>query len=308
MISEPLQPVRTGEALAQGVRHTAASLLEDAVVRLRDPGRDGVEKTVHETRKRIKELRALLRLVDKDLVDQGKGPVRPAANQRLRTAAGMLGAARDSAVLLETLESVARHPRSPHGAIGLVREWLQRKHEAEGEPPAGTLAEARGLLERVHGEVAGWEIEAGEAWEAIGPSLRLIYQRGRRAFAAARQAEDAETWHEWRKRSKDLRYALELLRESSPQVMAGQVVVAKTLTDDLGEDHDLAVLLECLPAMGSAVLEEGELAPVISDMRGAAWRKASRVGEWVYAEKAGAFQRRMASYWRTACRWEETGS
>ena len=48
--------------------------------------------------------------------------------------------------------------------------------------------------------------------------------------------------HEWRKRTKDLRYALELLEPLWPDVMEAFAAEVDDLADLLGEDHDLALL------------------------------------------------------------------
>ena len=59
--------------------------------------------------------------------------------------------------------------------------------------------------------------------------------------AANRDGSD-ESFHEWRKRTKDLRYGIELLARAWPETMQPMAESAKHLTDLLGNDHDLAVL------------------------------------------------------------------
>jgi CHAD domain-containing protein len=55
-----------------------------------------------------------------------------------------------------------------------------------------------------------------------------------------------ENFHEWRKRVKYYRYQLKLLRDFWKPVMEALRREAVKLSDDLGDDHDLAVLVEYL--------------------------------------------------------------
>jgi CHAD domain-containing protein len=69
--------------------------------------------------------------------------------------------------------------------------------------------------------------------------------------AAVRGASD-ENLHEWRKRTKELRYQLELLSPLWPAAMKRRARRAKKLSDVLGDDHDLAVFRDLLRAELSA--------------------------------------------------------
>ena len=72
--------------------------------------------------------------------------------------------------------------------------------------------------------------------------LEAAYDRGRRAMEEVIATATDAALHEWRKRTKDLRYAMELLQCASPAVGKSLVKRADELTDLLGNDHDLAVL------------------------------------------------------------------
>ena len=67
---------------------------------------------------------------------------------------------------------------------------------------------------------------------------------GRRALRAARRRPTAENLHEWRKRAKDHWYNLSVLRDVWPPVMEPLADAAHQLSERLGEDHDLEVLLD----------------------------------------------------------------
>ena len=77
----------------------------------------------------------------------------------------------------------------------------------------------------------GW---SGSTGGAIGPSTRR-----------PRHPTD-ETLHEWRKRVKDLWYVLDILQPIRPAFTKRRGEEAHKLADDLGDDHDLAVLRQVL--------------------------------------------------------------
>jgi hypothetical protein len=75
-----------------------------------------------------------------------------------------------------------------------------------------------------------------------------------------------------------------------PKVLKVAAKEAHRLTDLLGDDHDLAVLssLAPLPALGEAIAERRE----------ALRAEAKGLGRKLFAEKPGAFVRRLRAYWR----------
>lgn len=302
MISHPLTPVADAASLAFEVRRTAAALLDDAMGHACDPGRVGADAAVHEVRKRIKELRALLRLAGPWLIDERSGPVHPRENDALRIAAGALGEARDAAVMLQTLDALVGDSGMAPQELQALRRVLSRRAE-EHDPRGGGFEAARQILEAVRARSAEWRFAGeGEAWAQIGPNLRRIYRRGRRAMRAAGQTADAEAWHAWRRRAKDLRYALELLRLSAPPIMEGSISVARKLTDRLGEDHDLAVLLEFIRAAEPPLMEQATASALnlAAQSRSGKLRcTAMRDGEWLYGERPRALARRIGAYWNT---------
>src|SRR4051812_47783318 len=91
-----------GEALTGEVRRAALGQLEIAREDLRNASGNELPHAVHETRKRLKRLRALLRLVRPAI---GEG-VYARVNAAFRDTAKRLAAARDAKVLADTLDEV----------------------------------------------------------------------------------------------------------------------------------------------------------------------------------------------------------
>lgn len=318
MIDAPLRPVGDAQALAAQVRRVAGALLDDALGRVRGPERAGTGKAVHESRKRIKELRALLRLTGDALVGADGQPARRRENEALRLAANGLGDARDAAVRVQTLDGLMERfaDELSVNAFASLREALVRRQETAQAGGSDGFARAREILEAARARVDAWHVVlkdspapsrgSGAAWQVVGPALRRIYWRGRRAMKGAIGTDEAEMWHEWRKRAKDLRYALELMRESAPALLGDAAASAKALTDDLGEDHDLAVLLASATSLfggqgdGAAARSVAGLDRLVARRREELQLNARRGGALLYAESSGAFARRIGAYWRAA--------
>ena len=307
MIDYPLTPCEDVEELQAEVRRVGGALLDDALERVVRP--DDAGEAVHESRKRLKEARALLRLVKSSLVDADGRSIRGRENDAYRAAANALGHARDAAVLVDTLDLVKKRfaDEFPPRALATLRRRLVKRHEKTLEQGVGFDA-TREILEDARGRIDDWHLDAKSAWKAMRDDVGRIYAKGQKAMAHAVGSDDAEDWHEWRKRAKDLRYALELLRESAPDLIGqGACDAAKSLTDYLGDDHDLAVFAQTLhdePDLCDDATRTA--ATAVADLRSGELRdKARDLGRRVYAESADAFVKRIGAYWKSAAKRRE---
>ena len=286
MLDAPLDPSRP---LLDEVRRVADELLGDAELRLRLPGSSGFDKAVHESRKRIKEVRSLLRFLQFSLVDAQNGLIRPALNATLRETSHLIGDAREAAVAIETLDSLDIADAST------FRAFLVARHQnvlAGDIADASTDASTR--LALIRGEITGWQLTS-DGWDAFAPGLKKVYKQGRDAMAEAVDSHgDAECWHDWRKRAKDLRYAAEFLRNGAPHVLGGLAALGKELTDALGDDHDLAEL-----AILARDQDASHVAETAEQARFAKQAAARQFGQRAYAEKPSDFVRRLGTYWHS---------
>ncbi len=164
------------------------------------------------------------------------------------------------------------------------------------------IAEARALLLSSRKQVKRWKIPDG--FDTLGSGIEDAYRRGRRALRRARDRPTDDHMHEWRKSVKHLWYQVRLIERAAPSVLEALVTALDDLAEALGDDHDLAVLVDRLAADPKSFggkqgvkrarrLARGQQA----DLR----RRAFRLGATVYAETPRAFTHRMGAYWaRTA--------
>ena len=285
-----------------GVRHDRAGFGHD---------RTGVgppdERAIHETRKALKRLRALLRLLREEL-----GERRFAREYGiLRDAAQRLAGARDAEVMVGTLDALLeRQPRklARRRAVIELRKLLVAQRAAAVQRTLGdratrgeVLCELAGLRERV----AQWSLPQRPGVAVVESDLRRVYRQGRRRYRRAgrsasrsviggRGKDGTRALHAWRKRVKDLRYAAELL---GLRPLARR---ADSLGELLGEEHDLALLATLLPAPGRAPFKgkrgkqaRKALLRQITRRRRRLRKRALREGERLYRRRPKRFMRRV---------------
>jgi hypothetical protein len=261
-----------GEQPVDGFKRMALAQLDIALEQLAGEGSGPPdERAVHETRKALKRLRALVRLLERPLGKEAFAR----ENATLREIGRRLAGARDAEVSVETLDRLLeRHPRKLGRRRGLLRlrELLVSERERAADRALGeTAARTQVIAElwAVRGRVAAWQLGDRPGISIAEPGLERLYRQGRERYrrAAAGKGDRGRALHEWRKRVKDLRYAAEMLDRRDPargegsghgkragggrrrgEERAGRVRElarrADQLGELLGEEHDLAVLGE----------------------------------------------------------------
>jgi CHAD domain-containing protein len=289
-----------GEDPDEGLRRVAHGRVDSAVERLRRDAETDLAKAVHDTRKDMKKLRSLLRLVR-----DGLGPDRyRAENGRYRDAAGLLSGARDAEVKLETLAGLReRYPHEAPPAERLERTLEEERERLAGDgrdsEVSGRLEEAAAAIEQGGAEVDAWEFSSA-GFGLMRPGLERSYRRGRDSLRAVREDPSAEVVHEWRKRVKDLWYHLRLLRDLWPAAMTGAADEAHVLSDLLGDHHDLTVLIDEARDRTPDDPDLDTLATLARRRQGELLEEALPIGERLYAEKPKQFTGRLAVYWKAS--------
>ena len=284
--------------LAKQVRKAADERLEKAIDALRGAG---PAEAAHEARKKLKQVRAVVRLV--------RGPLGKRDYKRLnhafRDAGRRLADLRDATAAVETLDKLAETygDALDAGAVKQVRCALRRRERtlaAEASERDNFAAVAK-TLEVERQRLGDWPLD-GDGWPLIADGLARVYKRGRKAMQLARDEPTPENLHDWRKRAKYLRYHAKLLRPAFPTLLGATEDALHDLTDLLGDGHDATFLAELLA-------DEPGLAdpPVRRALQGVLRRHekslrppAFALGEKLYCEPTKTFCRRIKAYVRTA--------
>ncbi len=182
------------EPFEAGVKRIAREQIERAQCQLKGSG-DAVV-AVHETRKSLKRLRALLRLVRPALGESGfRGE-----NARLREIGRGLSGTRDRHVLIETIAKLEANAPSGRKALAeSVREALHTENGLDSSAvEAAAMKQALGRLAEAKKRFAHLQL-SGSGFEIVGPGLEASYRKARRNFRKAYAEQSDEVFHEWRK-------------------------------------------------------------------------------------------------------------
>lgn len=250
-----------------------------------------MDEAIHEARKALKKSRAVLRMAREAL-----GPRFGPANALLRDVARLLSAERDAAALMEAVAELRQVAgERQRAALDMVQEELRQRR---GRLRPSDTGEALRALARAQREFMNLRL-AGEGFRILAPGLGRTYRSGRKGMVAVRTAPSPESFHQWRKRVKDLWYHARWLTPLWPEALGAYASELKRLSDLLGHDHDLAVLFERLREMSEL---DGEAVKTVEGLvrsRSEALRSEALVlGRRIYAERTRCFTGRLRRLWK----------
>lgn len=290
------------EPVPEGIKRIAGEEIGRAIQHLN--GKSGVsrDEAVHEARKCIKKVRALLRLVT-----PGISGLVALENRRLRDAGRRISGLRDAGALIPVFDGLKKHLKGKLGGRSLAsirRALLLHKHHLEEE--VGNPESMRNLaatLVQIRQSVKRWPLQA-DGFSAIEGGLEQTFRAGRKALAQARKRGGREDFHEWRKRVKDHWYHVRLLEKLWSGAMQGYEHSLKELEHALGEDLNLAILRDRILA-GPAAKATGQMRDLLlgaidsaqKDLR----QRALAIGDKIYATKPRKLTRRirrLSEAWR----------
>jgi len=297
------------EPLALAVRRVCVVELGHALGALESDDRSA---GIHATRKALKRTRAMLRLVR----DRVGDPAYRAENVALRDASRRISDVRSAFVAVRTAEQLASQvPVLIPPAVGarLVAVLDDRRLGMErrvGAEIAGSVARpihdsmARiGLWaaqDPVPRYLTGPRLSISDDFSSVAHGIERVYRRGRRAMGGAYDRRTIESFHEWRKRVRYLRYQIEALHLMWPAVLGELADELALLAELLGAEHDLAELgdlIEREPDILPVAAHRASLARGIAERRVALQHDAHGLGRRVYAEAPGPFVERLGTYW-----------
>lgn len=296
------------ESVSTGTRRVLLERVHEALDDLTNPEKDR-NKGVHDARKNFKRLRAALRLIRGEIGDD----VYKREDARFRDAARLIASARDSWVMVETLDKlVAEYQQHlAQQAFSGVRQTLVHQYEIvkqdalEGED---TIPAVVGILQAACTRIEKLPIQR-EGFGVFREGLQIIYGQGQKTMAQAYAQPNPEHFHEWRKCVKYLWYQIEILALLWPNVLENLAEELHTLSEYLGEDHDLAVLRRTVLDAPDGFADEKELllfVSLIDQKRLRLQAAAHPLGERLYFDPPKIFAARIKQYWKAWRAEDET--
>ncbi|EAU41601.1 hypothetical protein FP2506_14249 [Fulvimarina pelagi HTCC2506] len=268
-------------------------------------------EAIHDARKRLKKLRGLVRLIRPEMEDFYK-----AQNVLFRDTAKKLSGMRDKAALVEAMQKLEERfaDEIETDAFGPVNTKLIADRDAEIksgtkdaprriEETLHALKKARCAFRRCRFDKAKYKPKRDAKIAAAG--LEKTYGRARKALKIARKSRDTEDLHELRKRIKYHWAHLRLLKALWPDGFEPAIETAKRIADDLGDDHDLAVMRAEMQSAPDSLGGEGDLSIIVAliDRRQAELREGALDAAGILlAEKPEAIAARIERLYRLAAR------
>ncbi len=287
--------IEPGEKPAQAVVRVATRDIDHCLAALARLDEDA-ELHVHGVRKRVKRLRAHLRLVRFSI--PGKSYAK--ANAALRDASRLLATAREAAVRKRGLKLMLRsQPKKDEAFSQTVRKMVVKGDESP-LPSGSNVAQARQLL--LEAQAMFGRLKPGKGdWDLVGQGLRFSYAKGRGFMRRCLKRPSTHAFHEWRKWVKYQWHQVELLTPVWPEELGLRAKSLKHLADTLGDEHDLSDLRDSLLSKAVPMEFSGDLKQLLRtlDQRRAALRgDALRIGARLFAEKPRAFEERVEGYYK----------
>ncbi len=275
--------------------------------------------SIHEARKNLKSLRALLRLA-RGSIDDG---VRVRENSFFRDTGRSLSTIRDTEALLEALEYFRkRHPGSSRPSTpkqDSIRAFIEKTREdiqknlIVGLAPGALKKLVRDLREAKRRTTLWHEgvlLQSENEWETfVGNGLRRTYRKAKNLVwqfeVIGHETVDDKAWHELRKCAKALGYQLRLLKPIWPGMLNSLGDEIDQLTDCLGDANDLSILYGRIlnePYDRSGTQKWGEtrrfFLQSLDERKQKLHSEAFNLARLIYTEKPRQFERRLAEYWQ----------
>lgn len=301
-----------------GVKRIAGERLEEAITVANTRPRPSPQE-IHEIRKDLKSLRALLQLARGNMVKT----MRNQENLVLRDAGRTLSGSRDAEALLEALEKLfgplerrkgeASHPAGKK-IVDRIRQQLQA--EAVRSLTQRELKTVTELLSNMRTRVPDWVFVTGVVQRdsmLLSAGLEHTYRRGRQHYRIVETIgmENAtdELWHEIRKQVKALGYQLKLIRKIWPSAIHAWTDALDELSEALGDDHDFALIQQRIFQLPIEPADTEEDVSARQTLLRAIDRRRHRLktfslsrARMIYVEKPGRFVERLSVYWEL---WRE---
>jgi len=217
---------------------------------------------IHQARKEIKRLRAVLRLLRPEINDRDcRRVTRP-----LQKAAKLLGPPRDARVLLETLNELSRRfaDALPQRSLAVLEATLAENCAAAHAAFDRNEAARRvcRLLKKSQKRMR--KIKLKRSWRSLELGIGKSFGNSRAAFETAYTEQSPENFHQWRKRIQEVRNQIELL-DSRKETSLGEDL--KYLSHTLGLDHDIFMLRHFFESHYSTKAQKTKIRPLDQSLR-----------------------------------------
>jgi CHAD domain-containing protein len=288
------QSVPAGDGLQNYLRNGLKNLERD----LGEESERG-PAAVHRLRRRIKSLRALVRMIRVAIGDEafGKG------NDALRQAGRALAPARRMGAMVESAEKLKADGLG-RADLAVVRDLARAASRLAEEGLSPELFERAAGDARHH--IAGlrsvanrWQLPQCEM-PVFVEGMTRVYARARRLVEKGLASADPAILHEARKSVIHLRYQLDMLEPIWPALIAAWVKELQRLREVLGDFNDLCEMESLINDPASPLFKvknRSAALRLVNDRRNALLARGCPLARRLFAEPPSSFATRMTAMW-----------
>lgn len=241
-----LPPQQTNAKFDNRLKQVAMVLLQETVSALNGTEVDR-QVAIHTARKGCKRFRGFLRLVksafrtDFSSVDAG-----------VRNAAFGLSSLRDKDVLVKRLAELRKlRGKSISAAdFATIQNQLTCQNTRSGknsQTEEQQIADFLTSLQAVVEQIPNWNLRCKMS-KAARVGFRQTYRQGHKALKLAWRRPSTDNLHRWRKWVKYHEHQMRFMSDSWKGNAAERIERLQLLSEVLGDDHDLAIILEKIEA------------------------------------------------------------
>jgi CHAD domain-containing protein len=297
--------LRSQESVTHGLRRIAKKEVQAARDEMRRSAPPS-DEAVHEARKSVKKVRAIVELIEAD-----GGKRLGNSRKRLRSVNRKLSRLRDADAMIEALTKLrSRNARlfSEHTFARVRRLLWSHKQDAMNAAEQEQMWESVArTLRKVRRQARRWQPVHGR-FGTLARGIRTMHRRGRKSLRRARSSQRAEDFHRWRKAIKALWYELRLI-EACDRTIQRDVDALHRAETLLGDEHNIVVLCAELSKDSSVCGETFDLSRLQSaagryqrDLR----KKAIAIAGRIFNRTSRDYARGVKRVWRH-WRQRETG-
>ncbi len=301
--------VQFNEPLGKGWQRMVREQIELAVDLLGSA--ENIDGAIHETRKSMKRVRALLKLLRPGLSASDY----KRENRRYRDIGRLLAGVRDQAVLMATAQMLSKESSGKERAA-CDAFVLQLIRQGKGDAPdrkSAMVDDARGERDlRVREALAALQGAAKslgnlrfkeDSFAVVRRGIERSYRDARNGMKQAFGSGADEDFHLWRMAVQAHWRHMLLITGAWPELFAARAQLAKEISDLLGLDHDLFVLIALARTVGEQGDGEGggnAMVHAARERQGEIRKELEIKGAALFAEPASRFVASVETYWRAA--------
>lgn len=259
--------------------------------------------SIHATRKSLKRYRSILRLVKPGLPNKTFAE----HDRAVRDIARLLSHDRDREVMTETLRLLAAKSAGEDKAALIMAADELNIINLNGSARLTTqdnITRAIALLQKHDRAIHRLQLKKARI-ETLADGYAATYAEGRKALKAAYRINDDEAFHAFRKLLQHHWRHCQLLAPAWPDLMNVRIAAARDLSQLIGNDHDLSLVIAHFTTPSAATLDASVRTQIINAAKAeqALLRaEVAPLAHRLYALKPRDMQRLIVDLWPAAVR------